>query len=111
MFKIKESKFFSILVKNVFKGKFIKINKNKVIKILFSNNFRSKISLEAKLTIYTKRIINPPKKIKNKIKENHLLLVKIQRIEQIFNVWEMIIVSIKIGWEANVIRILKKIKI
>jgi len=63
-------------------------------------------SLEANLVIYMNRTMSPPKKIKNKIYENHLDLTCIHIIRHNIIVWARINARVATGWEVSVIKIL-----
>jgi len=90
----------------------IKKIKNRIEKIkIISSIFISNFSLEAKLTTYTNNTISPPKKIKNKIKENHLVFIKVQIKRHIIKVWIKITIKIITGLEEIIIIILKNIDI
>lgn len=61
--------------------------------------FKLNISLEAKLEIYTKRTISPPKKIKNRIYENQFIPVTTQINVHRIIVWAKIININITGWD------------
>lgn len=68
-----------------------------VTKVDVSFNEGSNFSFEASLTMYTNKTINPPRKIKNKIYENHDDFEKIQIEMHVVKVWIIIIHKIVTG--------------
>lgn len=78
-------------------------NRTEVIIIInFVSCFRLilKISFDANVTMYTNKTINPPKKIKNKINENHELAIQVHSARQMIKAIIKIDDIIEIGWEA-----------
>lgn len=67
--------------------------------LLTWKNLISNFSFDASLTMYTNKTINPPRKIKNKIKENHLVLKIIHMSKQVVNVCIKIKIKMEIGWD------------
>lgn len=58
------------------------------------------VSFDASLTIYTNKTIIPPIKIKNKIKDIHVLEILIHKNTVIIALWIMITISSITGWVA-----------
>jgi hypothetical protein len=72
---------------------------NEVRRIFFESWLdQEKFSFAAKLVIYINRIITPPKKIINRIKENHGLWRIIEVLIHRKRVWPKIIEAREIGW-------------
>lgn len=82
-----------------------------IVSFFISSRFNSNFSLAANLTTYTNNTIKPPKKIKNKIKENHLVFIIIQIITHISIVCIKIIIKIITGFEEIIILNLTPIEI